>query len=92
MTKQTINTPAGPQQVTKTVNKPAPQPDNDPKKICPQLILLDLDGDGIQITDACKSTQFVDAGGDGLLHRTAWAATGNGVLFFDPDGRNAITE
>jgi Ca2+-binding RTX toxin-like protein len=55
-------------------------------------ILLDLDGDGIQITDATKSTQFVDAGGDGLLHRSAWAAAGNGVLFFDPDGRNAITE
>jgi hypothetical protein len=31
-------------------------------------------------------------GGEGLLHRTAWAAAGNGVLFFDPDGRNAITE
>jgi Ca2+-binding RTX toxin-like protein len=54
-------------------------------------ILLDLDGDGIQITELDRSTRFVD-GGKGLLHRTAWAATGNGVLFFDPDGRNAITE
>jgi hypothetical protein len=55
-------------------------------------ILLDLDGDGIQITDASKSTQFVDAGGDGLLHRSAWAAAGNGVLFFDAGGDGQITE
>jgi Ca2+-binding RTX toxin-like protein len=57
-----------------------------------QPILLDLDGDGIQITDASKSTQFVDAGGDGLLHRSAWAAAGNGVLFFDVGGDGQITE
>jgi hypothetical protein len=54
-------------------------------------IILDLDGDGIQITELSRSTRFMD-GGEGLLHRTAWAAAGNGVLFFDPDGRNAITE
>ena len=30
--------------------------------------------------------------GDGLLHRTAWAGAGDGVLFYDPDGRNEITE
>jgi hypothetical protein len=67
-------------------------------------ILLDLDGDGVQITELNRSTRFVD-GGEGLLHRTAWGErrkrsggpfrapnAGNGVLFFDPDGRNAITE
>ena len=31
-------------------------------------------------------------GGNGLQHRTAWAGAGDGVLFYDPDGRNAITE
>lgn len=55
-------------------------------------IIFDLDGNGIQITEVTRSHIFMDAGGDGLLHRTAWAAAGNGVLFFDPDGRNAITE
>ncbi|MGR3342899.1 MAG: hypothetical protein ACU0DI_06695 [Paracoccaceae bacterium] len=25
-------------------------------------------------------------------HRTAWAAAGNGVLFYDPDNTGAITE
>jgi hypothetical protein len=65
-------------------------PDDDPN-FAMSPILLDLDGDGVQITELNRSTRFVD-GGEGLLHRTAWAAAGNGVLFFDPDGRNAITE
>ncbi|WP_208979658.1 DUF4214 domain-containing protein, partial [Pseudovibrio axinellae] len=55
-------------------------------------IILDLDGDGIQVTRLDQSTIFMDAGGDGLEHRTAWAASGDGVLFYDPDGRDAITE
>ena len=29
---------------------------------------------------------------DGLQNRTAWAAAGDGVLFYDPDGRGDITE
>ncbi|WP_245008838.1 calcium-binding protein [Pseudovibrio brasiliensis] len=55
-------------------------------------IILDLDGNGIQVTRLDQSTMFMDAGGDGLEHRTAWAASGDGVLFYDPDGRDAITE
>jgi hypothetical protein len=54
-------------------------------------ILLDLDGNGVQITEYRHSTQFM-AGKDGLSHRSSWAGAGDGVLFFDPDGRNAITE
>ncbi|WP_195822546.1 DUF4214 domain-containing protein [Roseobacter sp. MH60115] len=34
----------------------------------------------------------MDAGGDGLLHRTAWAGAGDGVLFIDDDGDGAISE
>ncbi|KZK97222.1 Bifunctional hemolysin/adenylate cyclase precursor [Pseudovibrio sp. Ad5] len=55
-------------------------------------VILDLDGNGIQVTRLDQSTIFMDAGGDGLEHRTAWAASGDGVLFYDPDGRDAITE
>ncbi|WP_057461214.1 FG-GAP-like repeat-containing protein [Pseudovibrio sp. POLY-S9] len=55
-------------------------------------VILDLDGNGIQVTRLDQSTMFMDAGGDGLEHRTAWAANGDGVLFYDPDGRDAITE
>jgi hypothetical protein len=90
-TKQTVSTPSGPKEVTKTTTKAAPAPKDDPKKTGPQPILLDLDGDGVQITEFGKSSQFTP-GADGLQHRSSWAGAGNGVLFFDPDGRNAITE
>ncbi|MFN0116497.1 MAG: hypothetical protein ACKVPY_17645 [Paracoccaceae bacterium] len=55
-------------------------------------ILIGGDGDGVRITELSRSTRFFDGSGDGLRERTAWAAAGNGVLFFDPDGRGAITE
>jgi Ca2+-binding RTX toxin-like protein len=55
-------------------------------------IILDLDGDGIEILQLSQSTIYMDSGGDGLLHRTAWAGTGDGVLFYDPDATGAITE
>ncbi len=55
-------------------------------------ILLDLDGNGVGITELSKSNQFKDAGGDGLLHRTAWAAAGDGVLFFDVGNDGLIGE
>ena len=45
----------------------------------------------MKITEFQNSTQFM-AGKDGLQHRSSWAGAGDGVLFFDPDGRNAITE
>ncbi|WP_298922493.1 DUF4214 domain-containing protein, partial [uncultured Roseobacter sp.] len=64
----------------------------DPGFTGPQPVLLDLDGDGIEITELSKSTQFVDAGGDGLLHRTAWVGAGDGVLFIDDDDDGAISE
>ncbi|WP_436397730.1 DUF4214 domain-containing protein [Roseobacter sp. S98] len=55
-------------------------------------LLLDLDGDGVAITELSKSTVFMDAGGDGLLHRTAWAGAGDAVLFVDDDGDGTISE
>ena len=54
-------------------------------------ILLDLDGNGIKITEFDKSSIFMD-GGDGLKHRTAWAGAGDGVLFYDAGNDNQITE
>ncbi len=55
-------------------------------------IILDLDGDGIELTELSKSTRFVDATGDGLLNRTAWAGAGDGVLFYDANGDGTISE
>ncbi|MEM0978091.1 MAG: calcium-binding protein [Pseudomonadota bacterium] len=56
-----------------------------------QPIILDLNGDGIEITTLSESTVFM-AGKDGLDHNIAWAAAGDGVLFYDPDGTGEITE
>lgn len=57
------------------------------------LILLNLDGqDGVEISELSRSNIFMDSGGDGLLHRTAWAGAGDGVLFYDANGDGLISE
>jgi Ca2+-binding RTX toxin-like protein len=74
-----------------TTDKPTTtKPDDEPTKKKP--IIFDLDGDGIQITELSQSTIFIDATGDGLENRTAWAGAGDGVLFYDPDNTGEITE
>lgn len=55
-------------------------------------IIFDLDGDGIQLTELSNSSHYVDATGDGLQNRTAWAGVGDAVLFYDPDNTGLITE
>lgn len=61
-------------------------------------ILLDLDGSGVELTELQNSTVFVDSSNDGLQNRTAWAAAGNGVLFFhdadelSPGQKGELTE
>ncbi|MDY0870629.1 DUF4214 domain-containing protein [Dongia rigui] len=60
------------------------------KKFFP--VMLDLDGNGISITDQTTSNKFFNTEGDGLMHRTAWAAAGNGVLALDLAGNRQITE
>lgn len=66
------------------------RPDRDPSTPMAPVV-LDLDGNGVKITEFGNSTQFM-TGKDGLQHRSSWAGAGDGVLFYDPDGRNAITE
>ena len=36
-------------------------------------VLIDLDGNGISVTEFSHSTIYLDTAGDGLSHRTAWA-------------------
>jgi hypothetical protein len=55
-------------------------------------ILLDLDGNGLQVTELNNSSVFFDSTDDGLQNRTAWAAAGDGVLFIDVNGDGTITE
>jgi hypothetical protein len=61
-------------------------------------IILDLNGNGVQITQLSQSNKFFDTAGDGYQHRTAWAGAGDGVLVFDAqndgkiDQKNEIVE
>jgi len=65
--------------------------ESDPKFVGPQPVLLDLDGNGVKITEYHNATRLM-TGKDGLRHRSSWAGAGDGVLFCDPDVRSAITE
>jgi len=55
-------------------------------------VLLDLDGNGVAVTSLEHSSRFVDTGGDGLKHHTAWAGAGDGVLFYDADSDGTISQ
>ncbi len=55
-------------------------------------VILDLDGDGVDIAPLTGSNKFFDVAGDGYQHRTAWAAVGDAVLALDADGDGKITE
>ncbi len=53
-------------------------------------IVLDLNGDGISITQRDTSTVWRDVNGDGTAHRTSWAAAGDGVLVYDCTGTGDV--
>ena len=56
----------------------------------PQPIELDLDGNGVSVTPLTSSNLFETIDSDGYKHRTAWAGSGDAVLFYDPNGLDAI--
>jgi hypothetical protein len=53
-------------------------------------IILDLTGQGINITELGSSDQYIDMTGSGYQNRTAWAGAGNGVLVFDVNGNGIV--
>jgi Ca2+-binding RTX toxin-like protein len=55
-------------------------------------VLLDVDGNGLTITDSATSNLFLDIGGDGYKRRAAWVGAGDGVLMIDADGDGKISE
>lgn len=54
-------------------------------------VLIDLDGDGLDITTLESSNFYFDMDGDGKKNRTAWAGAGDGVLVRDA-GNDGIIE
>lgn len=46
-------------------------------------IIIDLDGDGVELTPLDYSTAFFDINGDGYRNRVAWAGADDGILAID---------
>ena len=55
-------------------------------------IILDMDGDGVELVPLEESTAFYDINGDGYRERMAWAAADDGFLAYDKDGDGRIAE
>ena len=65
--------------------------DGDEGGIGGRPIVLDLDGDGVELTSLDESSAFYDINGDGYLYNLGWAGADDGLLAYDKDGDNNIT-
>lgn len=54
-------------------------------------IVLDLGGEGIQLTEAGKGANF-DINADGIMDKTAWVKGNTAMLVYDKNGNNAIDD
>lgn len=55
-------------------------------------IILDLDGDGIEMVDADTSSVHFDMNEDGVADRTGWVGTDDGLLVLDRNGNGIIDD
>lgn len=55
-------------------------------------IAMDLDGDGVELTDINSSTAFYDIQGDGYQYRMGWVDTDDGLLAFDINNDGVINQ
>jgi hypothetical protein len=55
-------------------------------------IVIDLDGDGVELRPLSSSATFFDADSDTYLERTAWAGADDGILVIDLDGDGQVTQ
>jgi Ca2+-binding RTX toxin-like protein len=53
-------------------------------------LVLDLDGNGIQLTSLENSSVHFDFGGDGFAERTGWVAANDGILAIDANGNGIV--
>ncbi|TFI56470.1 calcium-binding protein [Sphingomonas parva] len=53
-------------------------------------IVLDLDGDGVELVDLAASRARFDFDGDGARERTGWIGKGDGLLVYDRNGDGRI--
>lgn len=55
-------------------------------------VVLDLDGDGIELVSADEGALFADLNGDGVVDQTGWVAPDDGLLAYDKDMDGEITD
>ena len=55
-------------------------------------IVLDLDGDGVELVALDESTAFYDINGDGYRYNLGWAGADDGLLAYDKDGDGDIAD
>ena len=55
-------------------------------------IVIDMDGDGVEIKPLTTSNTFFDADNDGYAERTAWAGADDGILMIDLGGDGKVTD
>lgn len=60
---------------------PADPPYYDPGSTGPQPVIMDLDGDGVEVSFG--QDVFFDIDGDGYVERTSWASSDDGFLVID---------
>lgn len=63
---------------------------NDDVSLAPPII-LDLDGDGLELVNQSSSRANFDWNGDGVRDRTGWIGKGDGLLVFDRDGNGKVS-
>ncbi len=54
-------------------------------------IVLDLDGNGVELIDLANSRTSFDFNGDGTQTRTGWIGQGDAFLVFDRDGNGTVS-
>ena len=54
-------------------------------------VVLDLDGDGVELTHLGESSVYFDHDGDGARERTGWVSADDALLVLDRNGDNRIT-
>lgn len=54
-------------------------------------VVLDLDGDGVELTSIDESRAWFDMAGDGKLYKSGWVGADDGLLVCDENGDGKIT-
>lgn len=53
-------------------------------------VILDLDGDGVELVGLSESQVYIDADDDNLLERVGWVAPDDGILVYDANGNGRV--